>query len=168
MFETLPVDCDETPWQSEQAVPYARRVAHAKADMAARLRPGSVVLAADTTVWVSEDPRPIGKPEHREHARTMLQRLVGRSHFVTTAWVLCDGAHELHGDRTTQVWFRPVDAFELDDYLDRASWSDKAGAYAIQEHASMWVTRIEGSEDSVVGLPVADVVFALARICASP
>lgn len=162
--EVRPVDCDETPYSGEPAVAYARRIAAAKlsAALAGATWPFPT-LAADTVVWSATTAEPLGKPRDREHARQGLRQLVGADHFVTTAWALARPGHapDLHHE-TTRVWMRPLPDDELERYLDTDEWRDKAGGYGIQGHAAGLVTRVEGSYTNVVGLPLAQVLAALA------
>jgi septum formation protein len=168
-FRVLPVTCDETPSEREVPTEYCTRIAQAKADAAAQDEPDAVVLAADTIVWTSDDRPPMGKPIDRGQARDQLRTLMaGRSHFVTTAFVLRDGTHEpprVHADRiTSRVWMRNLGDDELDALLDEGHWSDKAGGYGIQCDAAALVTRIKGSYTNVVGLPLAQVLDAFERL----
>lgn len=158
-----PVDADETWLPGEPPPVYVERVARAKADLA--LRPGAVVLAADTTVWLEGQVEPLAKAADRAEAAAMLTRLAGRSHFTTTAVAIAD----LRGPEvrwhpfavTTTVWFRPLTPAQIDRYLDTEEWRDKAGAYGIQGAAAGLVRKIEGSYTNVVGLPLAEVVELL-------
>lgn len=162
-----PVACDET-WQLwEEPVAYTRRLAGEKASLARAGNPDhrGPILAADTTVWRDGGP-PLGKPRDRAHARAMLTDLTcGQPHNVTTAFYLLPGpaAPAIVEHTTTRVWMRRLTAGEREAYLDTNEWQGKAGGYAIQGYAGGFVTRIEGSYSGVVGLPVAQVVEALAR-----
>lgn len=162
-FVTAPVDCDEA-WRPGEAPPdYAARVARAKAELA--LRPGVVVLAADTTVWLEGQAEPIGKPADAAAAAAILTRLAGRAHRVTSAFALADARGETlrwHEQVvTTTVWFRPLSPAEIADHVAAGEWRDKAGGYGIQGRAAGLVRRIEGSYTAVVGLPLAEVVEGL-------
>lgn len=163
--EVRPVDCDETPYAGEPAVAYARRIAAAKlAASLARATWPHPTLAADTVVWSETTAEPLGKPRDREHARQVLRQLVGADHFVTTAWALGrPGSEPRLRHETTRVWMRPLPDAELERYLDTDEWRDKAGGYGIQGHAAGIVVRVEGSYTNVVGLPLAQVLAALAE-----
>jgi septum formation protein len=162
--EVRPVECDESPHPHEPAVAYARRVAADKLAAAlARADWPHPTLAADTVVWSETTAAPIGKPRDREHAREVLRGLSGTDHLVTTAWTLArPGATPQLAHQTTRVWMRPLPADELERYLDTDEWRDKAGGYGIQGHAAGLITHIEGSYTNVVGLPLAQVLQALA------
>lgn len=160
-----PADCDERPLPGELAVAHARRVAAAKLSTAlAQATWPHATLAADTVVWCEPIAAPLGKPRDRDHARQVLRQLVGTDHLVTTAWALArPGRDPLVAHETTRVWMRPLDDDALERYLDTDEWRDKAGGYGIQGHAAGLVLRIEGSYTSVVGLPLAQVLQALAE-----
>ncbi|MCA9697667.1 MAG: septum formation protein Maf [Myxococcales bacterium] len=179
-FERLAVDCDESWHPGEAPVAYARRVARAKAEaVVAALADRehdreTVVLAADTTVWLDADRPPLAKPADRDEARTMLRSLcAGRPHQVTTACVFASSSG--HGAttyeelvETTLVRMRHLEeprfSALIEPYLDGDEWCDKAGAYAIQGFAAALVEGIEGSYTTVVGLPLAQVVIRLEQL----
>ena len=137
--------------------------ARAKAAEIAQHHPQSVVLGADTLVWL--DGAALGKPESPEAAREMLARLSGRVHEV------CTGVHlirlephlQIEFHETTHVRFRPLASETIEAYLAKVDVLDKAGAYALQEHGEMLVESVEGSRSNVVGLPVRRTLTALRR-----
>jgi septum formation protein len=154
-FDIAPADVDETRRQNETAPAYALRVARDKARaVAARLgeRP---VLAADTVVVAGD--RILGKPADQRDARDMLTLLSGAVHSVLTAVVLIVGDRETAEVVTTRVRFVRLAESEIAWYLTTGEAEGKAGAYAIQGHASRYIDWIEGSWSNVVGLPVATV-----------
>ena len=120
--------------------------------MAGRVDSG-VVLAADTVVVVEGDV--LGKPDSREHARAMLQRLSGRTHTVLTAVALTDAGRgrSLSEYDSTDLTIRELSPADLDWYLDTGEPMDKAGAYALQGEAVRFVTRVDGDRETVIGLP---------------
>lgn len=160
----MSTDVDEGWRKGEKPVAYARRVARAKAESAAKNVDAALVLAADTTVWTHEDAEPLGKPADRDEARRMLTLLTrGREHFVTTAYVLLDT--EAPGDadvahETTRVLMRRLNADQVERYLDTGEWQDKAGGYAIQGPGALVIEGVLGCYYNVVGLPL----FALERL----
>ncbi len=164
--QVRPVPCDETPQPGETALPYARRIAQAKLRAAIELLGHTEdlpILAADTVVWVEEQPTPLGKPSDPAACQQMLRAIAGpQGHRVSTAWALSTGRDhaEVHVE-TTRVWFRALTIAETQAYVRTDAWRDKAGGYGIQAQASGWVTRIEGSYTNVVGLPVAQVLVRL-------
>ena len=167
-FEVRATGVDEQVLPNEPAVAHARRIAADKLD-AARAALGdepAVVLTADTVVWRPPDGPPLGKPDDRSHAASMLRELATDDpHHVTTAWALSGPGvrPEIHHE-TTRVWMRRLAPDELAAYLDTDEWRDKAGAYGIQGRAGAFIPRIDGSYTNVVGLPLAQVVTRLRAI----
>lgn len=154
-------EVDETPRAGERPVDYVRRLAEAKARAVAARHPAAMVLGADTTVVVDGDI--LGKPADDGEARAMLARLQGRAHQVLTGVALIRGNWSRVDVATTDVWFAPMSAAEIDAYVASGEPMDKAGAYGIQGLASRYVSRIDGSYANVVGLPVAMVSALMAE-----
>ena len=162
-FDVDPAAIDESVEAGETAVEHVARLAAAKADAVASRARGRWVIAADTTVEVGGDI--LGKAADAGEARAMLERLVGRTHRVSTAFAIrgpAGGARDCVV--TTEVTMRQVEAAELDDYVDAGEWRGKAGAYAVQGMAAAWVARISGSITNVVGLPLSEVVECLGDV----
>jgi septum formation protein len=153
-FEVVPADVDETQLVGEDAEAYVRRLAVDKAARVAGLRPGRVVLAADTAVVL--EGKVLGKPRDAADAIDMLSRLSGRSHHVLTGVCLIDGDGQAEtAVAATLVEFRRLSEAEIDQYVASGEPMDKAGAYGIQAGARAFITRFDGAYDTVVGLPVA-------------
>lgn len=148
-----PADVDETPLSAELPVPYARRLAAAKAAAIAARHPGAVVLAADTAVAAGR--RILPKAEDETTARQCLALLSGRRHRVHSAVVVVD-AVGMPRERvsTSIVAFKRLSAAEIDAYLACGEWAGKAGGYAIQGRAEAFVRFLSGSHSGVVGLPL--------------
>jgi septum formation protein len=143
---------DETARLGEAPREYVTRMARHKA-LAIHDR-GEIlpVLAADTTV-VLEDVI-YGKPRDREDAVAMLQRLSGRTHEVLTAVALVKGADV--GLRLSVSWvrFRRLTLEECNAYWETGEPRDKAGGYAVQGAAAVFIESLSGSYSGVMGLPL--------------
>lgn len=153
-FTRLQVEVNETQRPGEAVAAYVRRLALAKARAGRALLDGGdprPVLGADTTVVA--DSRIMGKPHDRVHGIEMLMTLSGRSHQVFSAVALA-GEHEAVRISASRVEFRTLSGAECAAYWDRGEPMDKAGGYAIQGLAAMFVTRLEGSYSGVMGLPL--------------
>jgi septum formation protein len=155
-------DVDETPLAGESPREHVQRLAVAKClHVARRHTSDTVVLGADTTVDV--DGEIFGTPRDVAHAREMLRRLSGRTHLVHTAVCVShgtldapatpDGHHRVAID-TAAVAMHPIDPDLLERYLATGESLDKAGAYAVQGEAAMFVREVRGHLTTVVGLPV--------------
>jgi len=129
-------------------------LAAAKARSVSAQKPAALVLGADTVVCI--DGAVLGKPAGRTEAGEMLRLLSGRTHTVYTSVALVCGecGFSARATEETRVVFRDLSARDIDDYLGREEYRDKAGAYAIQGGAMVFIDRIEGCYYNVVGLPV--------------
>ena len=168
-------DVDEVPLANESPHDYVQRLATAKCLRVADRQPTDVVvLGADTTVDV--DGEIFGTPRDVNEARAMLRRLSGRTHFVHTAVCVARGTlgsatapigtaaaasgpataptspHRVALD-TAAVTMHPIDADLLERYLATGEPLDKAGAYAVQGEAAVFVREVNGHLTTVVGLP---------------
>ena len=159
-------DVDEMPQPGENPSDYVLRLARAKADMGSmsirtRYLPAYPVLAADTTVSLDGDI--IGKPADRAEAAFTLARLAGRSHEVLTAVAIAfDNEVEVMLSRSS-VKFAPLTAQAIRRYVASGESHDKAGAYAIQGRAAVFIDRLDGSYSGVMGLPMYETAQLLQR-----
>ena len=154
-FRVVGADLDETALSGESPLAYVARLAQAKATVGwerSREAGGAPVLAADTAVVL--DGRILGKPADMDDAMTMLLQLSGRAHEVLTAVALRTAAGiEVKISRST-VAFRSIDPCEARAYWETGEASDKAGAYAIQGYAAIFISDLQGSYSGVMGLPL--------------
>ena len=161
----VPADIDESVRPNELPRPHALRIATEKANAVnARLKnEQAVVLAADTVVACGR--RILPKAEDDATVTKCLTLLSGRRHTVITAIALID-AHGKLRTRTieTKVTFRRLEAEEIAAYAKSGEGRGKAGGYAIQGHAAIFVRFISGSYTNVVGLPLTE-TFQLLRSC---
>lgn len=150
-FEVCPSQAEENaegPGPSQ-----VQTIALAKGREVCLRMPGRFVLSADTLVCV--DGHILGKPRDKAHAAAMLRMLSGRHHQVHTGVCLFspDGSVDSRVE-TTHVEFLPLSEELICRYIATGEPMDKAGAYAIQGHSGMFISRIEGSPSNVVGLPL--------------
>jgi len=153
-FRLVGTDLDETPRLSEAPTAYVSRLATAKADAGwlSRGAANAPVLAADTAVVL--DGEILGKPRDKDDAEHMLLKLSGRTHEVLTAVAVRSAAgHETKVSRSL-VTFRILDAAEAGAYWNTGEPRDKAGAYAIQGYAAIFIADLRGSYSGVMGLPL--------------
>jgi septum formation protein len=131
-----------------------QRLACAKAQSVASENPEALVFGADTIVYCER--KILGKPGDAAHARDMLNLLRGRPHVVYSGIALvCEGDRfSRSAVEKTIVVVRDIDDSEITEYIDAKAYLDKAGAYAIQGSAMVFVSRIEGCFYNVVGLPI--------------
>ncbi len=161
----IPADVDETRLEGESPVELVERLAETKARAVAdEAGPYEVVVGADTIVWLGDET--LGKPADADEAQAMLSRLSGKTHHVTTGVALI--VRNLSGEERVRVFSETTDVtfYELTDaeiavYARSEEPLDKAGAYAVQGGARLFVKGIDGSYDNVVGLPLARFVREL-------
>ncbi len=157
-----PVDIDETPYPSENPKDFVTRMALSKAKALNFTEDDpSFALASDTVVTL--DGAILGKPHTPERAVAMLRQLSGRTHVVLTAYALRGPDGIESGYTATDVTFRALSDEEIAAYVASGEPLDKAGAYAIQGGARLFVESLHGSYDGVVGLPIAQVCELLVK-----
>ncbi|MBD3872233.1 MAG: septum formation protein Maf [Acidobacteria bacterium] len=151
-FLVVPPATDEQPLPGEEPISFVRRAARDKALEVAHRHPDEPVLGADTVVEI--DRTILGKPGTPDVAEEMLRTLSGREHLVHTAVALVndgrchdliDTAHVRCVNFTEQV---------ISWYVSTGEPLDKAGAYAVQGLGGLLVEKVEGSPNTVVGLPI--------------
>lgn len=160
-YHTHPVQIDESRRADEPPPDYVRRLALDKARAAWWAVAGKgprPVLAADTAVVLDDEV--FGQPRDRAHALAMLERLSGRTHEVLTAVAVKLGAQEESVLSTSRVSFRELDAAEREAYWRSGEPVGKAGAYAVQGRAAIFISALHGSYSGVMGLPL----FETARL----
>jgi septum formation protein len=133
---------------------YVHEVSWLKAAAVAPKIAEGLVLAADTVGWL--DGQVIGKPDDEADARRILTMLGGRQHELWTGVVLWrrPGDLQIVWQERSLVFFRKLDAQQLDAYLAGRTWQGCSGAYAIQEEGDPYVQMVEGSMSNVIGLPM--------------
>lgn len=152
-----PPEVDEAPRREETPVALVRRLAVAKAEAVAA-RPeaaGAFVAGADTVVACGR--RMLPKARDEATARHCLHLLSGRRHRVYGGICVLapDGRRAVRAVQTA-VAFKRLAAAEIDAYIESGEWRDKAGGYAVQGRAAIFVRALNGSYSNVVGLSLFD------------
>jgi septum formation protein len=154
-YRLIEVAVDEAPRCGETPEMYVLRLALAKARAGHARVPATEagwVLGADTSVVV--DNQVLGKPRNQVEGIAMLHRLSGVTHHVYTGVALMGEEREGTRLSVSAVSFRELSAHECEDYWRCGEPADKAGGYAIQGRAAMFIRRLEGSYSGVMGLPL--------------
>jgi septum formation protein len=154
-FRTVDATVDEAVLPGEAPQTYVARLAAAKAEAGwERSRDGAQVpvLAADTAVVL--DGNILGKPKDQQDAQAMLGQLSGRTHEVLTAVALRTAQGLSSKVSRNEVTFRRIAVAEARDYWETGEAGDKAGAYAIQGYAAVFIADLRGSYSGVMGLPL--------------
>lgn len=156
--DVRPPDIDEDPRKGELPRDYVNRIAREKA-AAVTLADSEVVLCADTTVALGR--RIMGKPQDKGQAAAFLHALSGRRHKVITAIAVKRGDRIWQKDVQTTVAVKRLSDTEINWYLGTDDWAGKAGGYAIQGPASVFIPWINGSFHAVMGLPLPETAALL-------
>ena len=153
-FEAVAANIDESRRDSEEALTYVKRLAETKARAVATRFSSGLVLGADTVVVV--DGEILGQPREPNEARRMLKLLSGKWHEVLTGVFLmrAPNGQAVIDHEITRVRFAELSAAEIDWYVATGEPLDKAGAYAIQGRAGLFIEEIEGDYFNIVGLPI--------------
>jgi septum formation protein len=171
-YEKHVADIDETEYENENPADYVQRLAREKAEAVAAEYDEALVLGADTTVVI--DNLIIGKPKDLDDARRMLKLLSGRTHEVLTGVALVKKNNKapkieegnfikkVVGFERTKVKFAEMSDNEINFLAEKGEPLDKAGAYAVQAQAALFIEGIEGDYWNVVGLPV-NLVYRLLK-----
>ena len=163
-FTTLTAPIDENLLPDEAPHAYVERLAREKAQAGLVLLDDpteAVVLGADTAVVL--DGRILGKPANCDEAVATLSALSGREHQVLTAVVLASPGQVRTRVVASQVRFRRLTPAEIETYWATGEPRDKAGSYAIQGLAAVFVSQLQGSYSAVVGLPLCETAELLAE-----
>jgi septum formation protein len=142
--------CDETDPQARVAALAAikgRAVLDTLVD-----REDTLIIASDTLVYASGEF--LGKPRSRLDAERMMRLLSGKAHSVVSGLYLWCGGREYTSAAETKVIFDEMTDAEIESYISTDEPYDKAGGYAVQGLASLYVSGLEGDYFNVVGLPV--------------
>ena len=159
----VPAEIDETPRAGEAPMSTARRLAETKSAAVAAAHPDAFVLGADTVVACGR--RQLPKAEDETSARRCLELLSGRRHRVHTGIAV----HSPSGSSrsrvaSTTVAFKRLSRDELRAYLRAGEWRGKAGGYAVQGRATVFIRGVNGSYTNVVGLPLLETVALLSGL----
>lgn len=158
-FEKHLADIDESLRDDESPEDYVIRLAREKAEAVAERFPESAVLGADTTVVI--DNQILGKPVDLDDARRMLRLLSGTWHEVLTGVALVENSATRTAIQRTRVKFIDMTDDDIEFLAKNGAPLDKAGAYAVQAQAALFIEKVEGEYWNVVGLPI-NLVYRLA------
>ena len=159
-FTVLVADADETcditdPGERVEFISLKKCLAARDRLMAEGMDPAdaeTVIIASDTLVTL--DGEFLGKPRDEDDAIRMIDLLEGRTHTVASGIAVWHKGRTVTAHELTGVTFAPMNPAEVRAYVATGESFGKAGGYAIQGHASRYITGIHGDYFNVVGLPV--------------
>lgn len=152
---------DENHFDLKEPVEFVLTCSKSKA-LSVKRKKNDLVVGADTIVYLGNEI--IGKPKDKKDAIAILKKLSGKKHLVYTGLTLVYKDRIVSDYSKTLVFFKKISLKELKWYLEKASYLDKAGAYAVQDEASIFIKRIDGDFFNVVGFPISLFVRLFERI----
>ncbi len=114
----------------------------------------ALIIAADTVVELNGVI--IGKAKNPEEAFKIIKNLVGKAHNLITGIAITktDDPKIVVDYDTTSVEFITLSDAEIENYVKTNEWKGRAGAYSINDKASLFISKISGSSSNVTGLPM--------------
>lgn len=163
-FKIMPADIDESFPENMDIDAIPLYIAKKKAEtLKNEINDNDIIITADTVVIL--DNTIYGKPKSKDNAFCMLNKLSNKEHKVVTG-VCCYSGDDtvcIEFTDTTFVKFITLDDDIIYNYLSKNEYIDKAGAYAVQGYGSLFIEKINGSYDNVVGLPVGKLMVKLLK-----
>ena len=141
---------------------YSMLLAKMKAYSVFKNHPDDLIISCDTIVvhrnMIFE------KPKNEDQAARMLKMLSNDKHFVLSSYTILYKNIEINRTVKTYVYFNELSWNQIHSWLNKNTYLDKAGAYAIQDDEFNFVKKIEGSYNNVVGFPIEDILKNLAKL----
>ncbi len=153
-FRILIPEVDEKILENESALDFVKRISIEKGSYVKdkyKIK-DEIIISSDTIVLIKN--KIIGKPDSKEHAYQMLKQLSGNVHQVISGISLMINDYGYYEKSITDVFFKELNEEEIVYYLNNEDYTDKAGAYAIQGLASVFIKKINGCFFNVMGFPL--------------
>lgn len=157
-FEVIPSNYDEKLEDDNFSYEKIEGLALNKGkDVANKIKEDAIIISADTVVVL--DGKILGKPHSKQEAFNMICALSNKTHEVITSIVMieCLTGKTLISSVSTKVFFREISKKEIEDYISTDEPYDKAGGYAAQGLAAIFIEKIEGCFNNVVGISTFEV-----------
>lgn len=158
----LPVNIDETQNPNETPLEYCQRLALEKAQKGWKESNHQIpVLGSDTIVVLGN--KTLGKPNDSEDAFKTLSQLSNNTHQVMTSVAIVEKDKSEICTSISKVTFNKLTKNDILKYIQTKEPFDKAGSYAIQGLASIWIKNIQGSYSGIMGLPLYETASLLKK-----
>lgn len=164
-FKIIPSSLNEKIEQNLTPAKLVKSLSLQKAKDVAKKEKNAIIIAADTMVFLGDEI--IGKPKDKTHAKQILKRLSGKSHFIITGFTIINSLDNMTIIKSvkTTVYMKKMTDKEIDDYIKTEEPLDKAGAYGIQGLGGKFIEKIKGDYFNVVGLPLPALLKSLKKFC---
>ena len=164
-FNVFSVECDESLKLNEPFIQAVKRLSLVKLEAAKKIHNNGIIITADTLVVLNNEI--IGKPKSKKDAYRILKKLSDNTHKVYTGFSVYNALKNITitDYEKTLVTFKKLSDKEITNYVKTGSPLDKAGAYGIQDDfGAVFVKKINGCYNNVMGLPLFKVYNALLRV----
>lgn len=163
-YEVMPANIEEKLNENLSVTDQIEDIAYKKVKHIKNKINDKIILGADTVVLI--DNKILGKPHSKQDAKEMIQLLSNKTHQVITGCCIYNHIEDKYilFHEITDVTFYDISEKEILQYIENPSIYDKAGAYAIQEDAALFVKKINGDYYNIIGLPIAKVYNILKEI----
>ncbi len=166
-FEIFPAVGEEIITDSSPQQAVLDLAAQKAAEVAAKVREDAIILGADTVVAFGD--KILGKPKNEADAKQMLSLLSGKTHSVYTGVSIVvrqSGESQSYSFyEETEVTMYPLSEQQILSYIRTKEPMDKAGSYGIKGKGAVFIEKIQGDYNNVVGLPIARVFRTLEEVC---
>lgn len=162
--EVIPSDFDEESVPIQEPLKLVEVLALEKAKVVVDLwnrtrssQDGSAIVIAGDTM-VAHKGKLIGKANDKQHAFDIIKTLTNQTHYLITgiAIIQTDTGKQKTFVESSKVHFQNLSDEEIWEYINLTDeYAGRAGAYSLQERASMFIDHIEGSPTNVLGIPMA-------------
>ena len=174
LLEQVGAECEIIPAVGEEIITDSSPqqavldlAAQKAAEVAAKVREDAIILGADTVVAFGD--KILGKPKDEADAKQMLSLLSGKTHSVYTGVSIVvrqSGESQSYSFyEETEVTMYPLSEQQILSYIRTKEPMDKAGSYGIQGKGAVFIEKIQGDYNNVVGLPIARVFRTLEEVC---
>lgn len=164
-FEVIPSQVEENIENEKFSLELIENLATEKAEeVANKITAPSIVIGSDTVVVINN--KILGKPKDKNDAFNMLKMLSGNTHQVVSGIAVIDTetGKTIKDSVVSEVNFKQLSDEEINAYIKTGEPMDKAGAYAIQGLAGMFVKSINGCYSNIVGISVFKLAEMLKKI----
>jgi len=156
-FKIIPSNIDESQLLTDTSNPFEipEYLATKKAIDVLNSNQDDIVIGADTVII--HDNKIYGKPKNKDDAKKMLKSFSNKTHYVITGVCIASKKRTISFSSINEVTFYNLTDKEIESYLNSDEYKDKAGAYAIQGNAALFIKKINGDYNSIVGLPISEI-----------
>ena len=159
--KVIPANIDEDQVKdsliSEKATPkiISKNLAELKANKVSKKNPDQLVLGADSVIDLEGNL--ISKPKDRDEALSILQKLNGKKHqLISSVCISKNGSMIWNFTDSSVLTMKQLNLDQIKSYLVKIK--DKElyayGVYQIEADGKSLFSKIEGDEDTIMGLPV--------------